>query len=317
MSVPPVSASLPSVSGGINLNPSAADLFTPLIDWPMLFVWVMVALIYMWYWWQYKRQPERWPQLRWSAWRWLWFALAMLLWFMTTQSQSVQLVAQSMALYMARLMILAEFVPPLLILGLPRGIWVSPQTLWGRALSVFFDPWVAFAVWTSVIIFWNVPAGMNASVVSNTVNTLPMLYLLSSTMIWAVILQPVPSVQPVAVGSRGWFGLLAAFPMMVVASVWLYAREVLYMPYVNALCLWNLSPLQNQQYSGWIMLMAGMPAMSLAVVQLFLWLVQLSEGTDNVPEHNTSNATSNVSGHVSEHSISEQIQMPEQDSHTT
>ena len=84
--------------------------------------------------------------------------------------------------------------------------------------------------------------------------------------------------QPAHIGSRGWFGLLAALPMMAVASVWLYSRQVLYTPYVGALCLWDLSPLQNQQISGWIMMLAGLPALGLALVQLMMWLIKLADG---------------------------------------
>ena len=66
------------------------------------------------------------------------------------------------------------------------------------------------AIWTAVIVFWNVPAGFNASVVSNTAGALlPALYLLSSLMVWSVILRPLPSVQPAGIGSRGWFGLIS------------------------------------------------------------------------------------------------------------
>lgn len=273
----PFESGAPFESGGVNLDPSAADLLALLIDWPMLLLLLSATGLYTWQYWRQRGAIAN-GKLAWPLWRVGLFALGIALWFVSTQSQSAQMVAQSMALYMARLMILAEFVPPLLLLGLPKGMYLAPHTPLGRSLSVLFDPWVAMAVWTAVIIFWNVPAGMNASIVSNTTNALPLLYLLSSLMVWGVILRPLPSVQPVRVGSRGWFGLLAALPMMAVASVWLYAREVLYTPYVNALCLWNLSPLQNQQYSGWIMMMAGMPAMALAFVQLMLWLVELSDG---------------------------------------
>ena len=65
--------------------------------------------------------------------------------------------------------------------------------------------------------------------------------------------------------------------------MWLYAPNVLYTPYVNALCLWNLSPLQNQQLSGWIMMLAGIPALALAFIQLFQWLVELTGGDEARP----------------------------------
>ncbi|MCD0163712.1 cytochrome c oxidase assembly protein, partial [Deinococcus sp. 6YEL10] len=202
----------------------------------------------------------------------------------TTQSRAATMTQSSMALYMGRLMVLAELVPPLLVLGLPR-LNLNPRRALGRALGVLLDPWVALAVWTAVIVFWNVPAGFNASVVSNTAGALlPALYLLSSLMVWSVILRPLPSVQPADIGSRGWFGLISALPMMAVASVWLYSPQVLYTPYVSALCLWNYTPLQNQQLSGWIMMLAGLPALALAFIQLFAWLVKLSEGQGMPPQ---------------------------------
>lgn len=268
-------APLASGAGGINLNPSLLDLLAFNPDWPMLAAILATAAAYAV---GYFRSPRAARSQEWPLWKVISFALGLILWFLATQSRSSAMTGQSMALYMARLMVLAEMVPPLLLLGLPR-MQLAPRSLLGRVLGVLLDPWVAFAVWTAVIIFWNIPAGFNASVVTNSAaQLLPWLYLLSSAMVWGVVLRPVPSVQPVNIGSRGWFGLLSALPMMAVASVWLYSPKVLYTPYANALCLWNLSPLQNQQWSGWIMMIAGLPGMALAFVQLLMWLIKLADG---------------------------------------
>ncbi|WP_291422966.1 cytochrome c oxidase assembly protein [Deinococcus sp.] len=266
-----------TASGGINLNPGLLDLLTFRPDWPMLVALLLVGGVYFW---QYAAAHNRnW----WPAWKVALFSLGLLLWFLTTQSQSNSLTGQSMALYMARLMMLAEVVPPLLVLGLPQIRLDSRRGL-GQLLGLLLDPWVALAVWAAVIIFWNIPAGFNASVVTNSAaQLLPALYLISSLMVWGVILRPLPGVQPAHVGSRGWFGLLAAVPMMTVAAIWLYTPRVLYTPYVSALCLWNLSPLQNQQYAGWIMMVAGLPSLFLAFGQLMLWLIKLADG-DSLPK---------------------------------
>ena len=260
-----------------DLNPGLADLlalrFDPLVWLPVL----AVTALYFWHYVRARRTPE--GHANWPVWKPVLFGLGVLLLILSTQSAATNLTLNSMALYMARLMVLAEVVPPLLVLGLPRGIGIDPRRPFGRFLSVLLDPWVALAVWSAVIIFWNVPAGFNASVVTNTAAALlPALYLLSSLMVWSVVLRPLPTVQPAHIGSRGWFGLLAALPMMAVASVWLYSRQVLYTPYVGALCLWDLSPLQNQQISGWIMMLAGLPALGLALVQLMMWLIKLADG---------------------------------------
>ncbi|WP_369409216.1 cytochrome c oxidase assembly protein [Deinococcus arboris] len=266
--------SLPS-----SLSPTLADLLTPHLDPALLVPALLAAGAYAWGYLRSRQAGAPWP-----AWRVPLFALGMLALLLTTQSRAATLTQGSMALYMGRLMVLAEVVPPLLVLGLPP-LPLGPRSGLGRGLGVLLDPWVALALWTAVIVFWNVPAGFNASVVSNTAGALlPALYLLSSLLVWGVVLRPLPGVQPAGIGSRGWFGLLAALPMMAVASVWLYAPRVLYTPYVNALCLWNLTPLQNQQISGWIMMLAGLPALALAFMQLFAWLINLSESQGLPPE---------------------------------
>ncbi|PTA67819.1 cytochrome c oxidase assembly protein [Deinococcus arcticus] len=262
----------------MSLNPTLTDLLLPRPDWTLLPM-VLVGAAYAAGFVRARRSGAPWP-----VWRAALFALGLVALVLTTQTRAAGLTQGSMALYMGRLMVLAELVPPLLVLGLPP-LKISPRSGLGRMLGVLLDPWVALALWTAVIVFWNVPAGFNASVVSNTAaSLLPGLYLLTSLLVWSVVLRPLPSVQPAGMGSRGWFGLLSALPMMAVASVWLYAPKVLYTPYVNALCLWNLTPLQNQQLSGWIMMVAGLPALALAFVQLFAWLIRLTEGQGLPPE---------------------------------
>lgn len=266
----------------INLDPTLLDLLIPAPDLLFLVPTLLVTAYYLWRFVLARRTAE--GRARWPVWRAVMFGLGIALLLVTTQSRAATMTGSSMALYMGRLMILAEFVPPLVVLGIPRGVQFNPRGAVARTLGILLDPWVALAVWSAVIIFWNVPAGFNASVVTNTAAALlPALYLLSSLLVWSVILRPLPNVQPAGMGSRGGFGLLAALPMMAVASVWLYAPNVLYTPYVNALCLWNLSPLQNQQLSGWIMMLAGLPAMALAFIQLFQWLVELTGGNEATP----------------------------------
>lgn len=260
----------------MNLSPTWAELlqltFNPV-------VWGALAVALALYLRAFVRgrttEPERWPW-----WKLILFLLAVAFALWAFSSVASLFVVNSMALYMVRLMILAELVPPLLILAMPKRMRIDPASAAGKVLDVLFDPWVAFAVWTAVIVFWNVPAGFNASVVTNTaVVMLPALYLISGTMIWGAMLRPFPTLQGGGFGKRGWFGLLASLPMMSIAAWWLYAPKVLYQPYVGAVCLWDLTPLQNQQISGWIMMLAGLPALGLAVAQLMAWLVEVSEGS--------------------------------------
>ncbi|WP_407568914.1 cytochrome c oxidase assembly protein [Deinococcus altitudinis] len=253
-----------------NLSPTLLELLAPRPDWPWL---IGILAMSGWYALGFAHAPrERWP-----AWRAAMFGVAVVVALLVTQTAVTDFTLNSMSLYMGRLMVLAELVPPLAVLGLPAG-YLMPRGWTAKALSWLLDPWVALTLWAVIIIFWNVPAGFSASLVSNTASgLLPLLYLFGGFLSWAVVLRPLPGVQGKGFGNRGWFGLLSSLPMMSVAAVWLYSPRVLYAPYVGALCLWNTTPLQNQVNSGWVMMIAGIPGMALAIGQLMLWLIALAD----------------------------------------
>lgn len=269
----------------MNLSPSAATLlfswrFDPLV-WGVALVLVGVYFVQFA---RVRRSPQR---AAWPIWRAACFGLGALIALLALQSSASSYTLNSMALYMGRLMLLAELAPPLLMLGLPAPLLArrAPRRPLGSALRFLLDPFVAFALWATIIVFWNLPIGLNASLVSATAATLlPALYLLGGTLLWAVALNAVPTLNRLSVGGRGVFGFVSSLPMMGVAAVWLYSPSVLYSPYVNVPCLWNLTPLQNQQISGLVMLMAGMPALALALVQLMAWVIKLSEGPGVTPD---------------------------------
>lgn len=272
-----------------NLNPTAAQL---LLSWrfdPL--VWLIAAALIGVYYWQFaKSRRDAEARRLWRPWRAVLFGLGAFVALFSLQSEASSYTLNSMALYMGRLMLLAELAPPLLILGLPRRLITlgAKDGVLGRALAFLLDPFVAAALWITIIVFWNLPVGFNASLVSATAGSLlPLLYLFGGTLAWAVALNPLPKLSPLGVGGRGWFGFLASLPMMGVAAVWLYSPTVLYSPYVNVPCLWNLTPLQNQQISGWVMMVAGIPAMAVAIGQLFLWIVKIADANDGTPYEET------------------------------
>jgi putative membrane protein len=47
--------------------------------------------------------------------------------------------------------------------------------------------------------------------------------------------------------------------MAVVALVWMLSPDVLYTPYLNVICRWNIPPLLDQKWAGLVMFAAGVP----------------------------------------------------------
>ena len=162
----------------------------------------------------------------------------------------------SMSLYTLALMALGQLAPALLLLGQPRAV----RAAWQRsgAAPWLLDPWIAALVFVLLTLGLNLP-GIFDHALADALFSAPVgaLALLAGLALWAQLL-------PGSSGfARGWhaglFGWAASLPMMGVAAAWVWSDHVLYTPYLDVLCLWNLSPLADQHYAGLVMFATGMP----------------------------------------------------------
>ncbi|MHB1667105.1 MAG: cytochrome c oxidase assembly protein [Thiomonas sp.] len=165
----------------------------------------------------------------------------------------------SMTDYTVALMTLGQVASPFLLLGFPpaaRLQWRSSGNRWWAAWLL--DPWVAAAVFVLLTLGVNLP-GVFDTALADALFSAPigMLLLVSGLMFWAQLLP-----GSTGIGQRwvaGIYAWLASLPMMIIAAVWVWSGHVLYTPYLDVLCLWNLSPLDDQHYAGLVMFAAGLP----------------------------------------------------------
>jgi cytochrome c oxidase assembly factor CtaG len=172
----------------------------------------------------------------------------------------------SMSSYTAALMALNQIAPPLLLLALPRAIRVSLQGHGkGAALaSLFLDPWAATMLFVLLSIAVSLPGVFDPSVV-NALYTAPLggLELLSGLLFWAQLMPATRRIRPAwLAGAVAWIG---AIPMTVVAVVWMLSPDVLYTPYLDVVCRWNIPPLIDQRWAGFVMFVAGVPVQLVGV----------------------------------------------------
>lgn len=169
----------------------------------------------------------------------------------------------SMTSYTAALMAMSQFAPPLLLAALPprwgRGSWVA---------DLVFDPVVALVCFATFSVAVGLPSVLNPSL-ANALFAAPLglLELATGMMIWGQLLPATRRLR------RGWqvaaLIWLASLPMAAVSVVWMLSPRVLYAPYLDVVCRWNLPPLLDQKWAGLAMLTAGMP-MQLAAAWLLL-----------------------------------------------
>jgi putative membrane protein len=179
----------------------------------------------------------------------------------------------SMTDYTAALMALNQIAPPLLLLAVPhsRQNPPHPPRVLGPVADWLLDPWVAGVVFTMVTVGISLPAIFEPAL-ANALFAAPLglLELCAGLLLWAQILPGTSRFDDDR--SAGLFAIAMGAPMTVVAVVWMTSPHVLYSPYLNVLCLWNLTPLQDQRWSGFVMLILGVPMQLRGV-----WLLALPD----------------------------------------
>ena len=166
----------------------------------------------------------------------------------------------SMASYTVALMALNQIAPPLLLLALPRGRMAD-------GVRRLVDPWLATLVFVTLSVAISLPGLFNRSLV-NALYTAPLglLELLTGVMFWAQFTSVTRSIR------RDWLAGLVAWlggmPMTVVALVWMLSPVVLYTPYLDVICRWDVPPLADQRWAGFVMFAAGLPLQAVGA-----WLI--------------------------------------------
>jgi putative membrane protein len=171
----------------------------------------------------------------------------------------------SMASYTAALMALNQLAPPLILLATPPSL-----ARHRRALAVIFDPWIAIAAFVGLGIAVSLPGILNPTLANALyAGPLGLFELLAGILFWGQLLPATRQLRrPWKAALLAWAG---SIPMTVVALVWMLAANVLYTPYIDVICRWNVPPLLDQKWAGFVMFLAGMP-LQLAAAWLLLEL---------------------------------------------
>jgi cytochrome c oxidase assembly factor CtaG len=170
--------------------------------------------------------------------------------------------------------VLAEWAPLLLVLGIPSG--VARRVTGTGVVAVLTRPVVALPLWVGVYAVWHVPALYDAAL-RHPASLLPLehaSYVVSGVLLWWCVWQDVP--HHVASAGRAAY-VFAAFVLSApLGLVLALVREPLYEVYATAPeRVWDLSQLEDQQLGG--MTMAGEQSVVFFAVFAFWFLRFLAE----------------------------------------
>ena len=170
------------------------------------------------------------------------------------------------SVHMFQHMVLSYFVPPLVLLSIPRWLYdvVIDRSAAGAAVRFATRPVVAGLFFNVVVMITHIPALVNRSVSNGPLHyTLHVLVVVGSLLMWSPICGPVVERRLSYGGQMIYLFLMSVVP--TVPAAWLtFAEGVVYKHYDIPVRVWGLSVTTDQQLAGAIMKTGG---------SIFLWSI--------------------------------------------
>jgi len=142
-------------------------------------------------------------------------------------------------------------------------------------LRVLANPVLALPLWTAILVLWHVPALYEGAVRHSSLHALEhTLFLAGGIVVWLPVLETLPAPEWFGTGPK--LGYVAAVRGVetIVGNVFAWSSTIFYGVYVHADARWGISPEQDQNLAGVVMMAEGGLVTIVALAWLFLRLAQ-------------------------------------------
>jgi putative membrane protein len=214
-----------------------------------------------------------------GGWRLVSF-MAGLVWILVALVSPVdRLAEQILAMHMVQHVILLDFVPILLILGLTKTI-MRPVTRRLQPIEhgPLGHPVVAVAFYVGSMWFWHVPTLYNAAAKYSGIHVIEHMFFLSAGSIyWWHLIGPLRTrLNP---GGLAPVGYMVSTKILVglLGIVLTFAPSAIYAFYTKQPNYWGMSPTDDQAVAGLIMALEQSIVMGIALIWLFARMITESE----------------------------------------
>jgi putative membrane protein len=186
--------------------------------------------------------------------------------------------------HMLQHVLLSDIAAVLLLLSLSRVI-MRPATRrlssLERRLGPLASPWTGLVLWLGTMYLWHVPALYDAAVENPLVHVLEhWSFFAAGVALWWPLVQPVPmrrrltGMQPIAYIASAKAGLAA------LGLVLTWSSTAIYPYYEDTPRIWGLSPVDDQNVGGVIMMVEQSLTLVIALVVLFMGMLARSEAEE-------------------------------------
>lgn len=187
------------------------------------------------------------------------------------------------SVHMVQHVLLAMVFAPIIISAIPGWLFSHfLQKPWiYKPMRIITNPAVALLVYNGVNAAWHLAGLYQLVLYHHWVHIVQHFILVfTALMMWWPIVSPVPELPRLPYGAQTLYIFLLLLVQLPLAGPIVFAEETFYGFYVAAPRLLDVSPLEDQQMAGMIMLSGGMTVMIVYLFRAFFrWVGQEDSGT--------------------------------------
>ena len=198
--------------------------------------------------------------------------------------------------HMLQHVLLGDVAPVLLLLSLSR-VLLRPATrrlmAVERALGPFAHPLTGLVLWLFLMYLWHIPALYDAATENALVHLVEHAsFFTAGLAVWWPLIQPVPMRRPLkGLWTVAYIGA-AKFGLAALGLYLTWSGTVLYEHYETVPRIWGLSPIEDQNAGGAIMMVEQSLTFVIALTVLFVGILTRSEAEEQRRERLEDAATS-------------------------
>jgi cytochrome c oxidase assembly factor CtaG len=181
--------------------------------------------------------------------------------------------------HMLQHVVIGDLAPLCLLAGLTGPILRPLLALRPvERLRVLANPVVALPLWALNLYLWHVPFLYEAAVESSAVHALEhVAFFAGGIVMWLPVLETLPAPEWFGTGPKLAYVAVVRLVETLLGNVFVWSGTVFYGVYDRGEELWGISPLQDQNLAGAVMMVEGSLVTITALAWLFLRMAQEGE----------------------------------------
>jgi putative membrane protein len=215
-----------------------------------------------------------------SGWRIALFAIGIALLLLAFASPVAAIGERELfSIHMLQHVVIGDLAPLFLLAGLTGPI-LRPLLAFRlvERLRVLANPVVALPLWALNLYLWHVPFLYEAAVEHSAVHALEhVCFFAAGIVVWLPVLETLPAPEWFGTGAKLGYIFVVRLVETVLGNVFVWSGTVFYGVYDRGAELWGISPLQDQNLAGAVMMIEGSLVTITALAWLFLRMAREGE----------------------------------------